>query len=118
MTAKRQLLKYIEDKTGARLDPDCLLIGFARRMAAYKRSGLIFHSMRIIEPLLKDRVVQLVFSGKAHPLDNVGKQIAENLMQYVERFPESVVFLENYHMGIAKLMVSGCDVWLNTPRGP
>ncbi|HOB08620.1 MAG: alpha-glucan family phosphorylase [Limnochordia bacterium] len=118
MTAKRQLLKYIEDKTGARLDPDCLLIGFARRMAAYKRSGLIFHSMRIIEPLLKDRVVQLVFSGKAHPLDNVGKQIAENLMQYVERFPESVVFLENYHMGIAKLMVSGCDVWLNTPQRP
>ena len=118
MTAKRQLIKYIEDKTGVRLDPDNIVIGFARRFAAYKRSGLIFHNMGIIEPLLRDRAVQVVFAGKAHPLDDVGKQIAGNLMEYVERYPESVVFLENYHMGIAKLLVSGCDVWLNTPQRP
>lgn len=118
MTAKRQLIKYIEDKTGVRLDPDNIVIGFARRFTAYKRSGLIFHNMGIIEPLLRDRAVQVVFAGKAHPLDDVGKQIAGNLMEYVERYPESVVFLENYHMGIAKLLVSGCDVWLNTPQRP
>ncbi len=118
MAAKRQLLKYIEEKTGVRLDPDNLLIGVARRVAAYKRNGLIFNHPEIIEPLLRDRIVQLVFSGKSHPLDDVGKQIARNLMQYVKRYPESVVFLENYHMGISKLLVSGCDVWLNTPQRP
>lgn len=118
MTAKRQLIKYIEDKTGIRLEQDNLIIGFARRFAAYKRSGLIFHNPEIIEPLLKERVVQLVFAGKAHPLDEVGKQVIQKLMHYVKRFPESVIFLENYNMAIGRLMTSGCDVWLNNPQRP
>ena len=89
-----------------------------RRFAAYKRSGLIFHNPEIIEPLLKERVVQLVFAGKAHPLDEVGKQVIQKLMHYVKRFPESVIFLENYNMAIGRLMTSGCDVWLNNPQRP
>lgn len=118
MTAKRQLIKFIEDKTGIRLEQDNLIIGFARRFAAYKRSGLIFHNPEIIEPLLKERIVQLVFAGKAHPLDDVGKQVIRNLMHYVKRFPESVVFLENYNMAVGRLLTSGCDVWLNNPQRP
>lgn len=118
MTAKRELLNYIEDKTGVRLDQDTLLIGFARRITHYKRAGLIFHNPEIIEPLLKERVIQLVFSGKAHPLDDVGKQVAKNLLQMVKRYPESVVFLENYNMSIGRLLTAGCDVWLNTPQRP
>ncbi len=118
MNAKRQLVKYVEDKTNVKLDPDNLIIGFARRSAAYKRSGLLFHHMEIIEPLLKEKVIQLVYSGKSHPLDDVGKQALKNLMQIVERYPESVVFLENYNMEIGKLMTQGCDVWLNNPQRP
>ncbi len=118
MTAKRQLIKYINDKNGVKFDADNLLIGFARRAAAYKRNGLLFYQPEIIEPLLKERVIQLVYSGKAHPLDDVGKQAIRNLMQIVNRYPESVVFLENYNMEIGKLMTSGCDIWLNTPQRP
>src|SRR5690554_4759716 len=69
ISAKRQLIKFIEDKTGTRFDLDNMIIGFGRRFAAYKRNGLLFHNPEIIEPLLKERVVQLVFSGKSHPLD-------------------------------------------------
>jgi starch phosphorylase len=79
---------------------------------------LIFHNPEIIEPLLKERIVQLVFAGKAHPLDDVGKQVIRNLMHYVKRFPESVVFLENYNMAVGRLLTSGCDVWLNNPQRP
>ncbi len=118
MMAKRKLVNYIEDTTGVRLDVDNLIIGFARRAAAYKRIGLIFHHPEIIEPLLQERTVQLVFSGKAHPQDHVGKQVIRNLMKMVKKFPDSIVFLENYNMEIGRLLTSGCDVWLNTPQRP
>lgn len=118
LTAKRQLIKFIENKTGVRFDLDNMIIGFGRRFAAYKRNGLLFHYPKVIEPLLKERVIQLVFSGKSHPLDEVGKQALRNLMTFVKKYSESVVFLENYDMGIGKLMTGGCDVWLTTPQRP
>lgn len=118
MNAKKQLLNYINDKTGVRLEPDNLVIGYARRSAVYKRSNLIFYQPDVIEPLLRERIVQLVFSGKAHPQDEVGKQALHKLLMMARRFPESIVFLENYNMDVGRLLTSGCDVWLNNPQRP
>ena len=115
---KKRLLEEIENRTGVTLDLDTLTIGFARRAAAYKRSGLIFYKPHIIEPLLQDRTIQLVYSGKAHPDDEWGKQIVANMAEMAYRFPDSVVFLENYNMELGRLLTSGCDVWLNTPQRP
>lgn len=118
MHNKRRLLDLIANRTGVKFDPDVLTIGFARRAAAYKRSGLIFNRMDIIEPLLKERTLQLVFSGKAHPHDEWGKRIVANIVEMAYRFPESVVFLENYDMELGRALTAGCDVWLNSPQRP
>ena len=118
MAAKRRLLKAIQERTGAQLDERKLLIGFARRAAAYKRSDLIFQRPDVIEPLLQSGQVQIVFAGKAHPDDRAGQSIISHLVQMAARFPNSVVFIPNYDMEIARLLVSGCDVWLNNPQRP
>lgn len=118
IAAKRQLIDYIKDKTGVKFDVDNLIIGFARRSAAYKRSGLIFYYPQIIEPLLEEGTVQLVFSGRSHPQDETGKQILQNLMRVVKKYPKSVVYLENYNMEMGRLLTAGCDVWLNNPQRP
>jgi len=118
MAAKRELIEFIRSETGVKFEADNLLIGFARRAAAYKRSGLIFNNPEVIDPLLQDGTIQLVFAGKSHPQDDVGKQILQNLMHYVKKYPKSVVFLENYNMKIGRLLTAGCDVWLNNPQRP
>jgi starch phosphorylase len=100
------------------LDPDALLIGFSRRAAPYKRSDLIFTDEQLISGLLNERRIQLVFSGKAHPLDDYGKEIVANLVRLSKRYPNSVVFLENYDMTIGRALTRGSDVWLNNPRRP
>lgn len=115
---KQALIDFIFQQTGAKLDPNILLIGFARRAAAYKRSELIFRDASIIEPLLNKGKIQLVFSGKAHPNDQSGKDIIQELVRMDRKFGEKVVFLENYNMQIAKLLIQGCDIWLNNPRKP
>ncbi len=115
---KKELIEFIKKNTGANLDPDALLIGFARRAAPYKRSELIFRNVDIIDPLLKEGKIQLVFSGKAHPNDTLGKEIIQKLVKMDRKYRDSVVFLENYNMEIARLMVRGCDVWLNNPKRP
>lgn len=117
-TAKKRLLTYIKEKTNKVLDLDTLTIGFARRAAPYKRGELIFRDTDTIDSLLRENKIQLVFSGKAHPNDHPGKEIVQKLVQMSEKYPQSVVFLENYNMLIGKLMVSGCDVWLNNPKRP
>lgn len=118
MECKMELLNYIRTHTGANLNPDALLIGFARRAAPYKRSDLIFRNAELIDPLLREGNIQLVFSGKAHPNDGLGKDIIADLVKMDRRYGDSVIFLENYSMEIAKLMIRGCDVWLNNPRRP
>jgi starch phosphorylase len=115
---KKEFIDYVRQHTGANLAPDKLLIGFARRVTPYKRSELIFRNMNIIDPLLKEGKIQLVFSGKAHPNDTLGKDIVQKLVAMDRNYRDSVVFLENYNMQIAQLMVKGCDVWLNNPRRP
>lgn len=115
---KLQLIDFIKERNGIALDPDILTIGFARRAAPYKRSNLIFRDEGVIVPLLEKGKLQMVFSGKAHPLDDYGKEIIATLVRYSRRFPQAVTFLENYDMTIAKMMTRGADVWLNNPRRP
>lgn len=104
------------------LNPEALTIGFARRFAPYKRAGLLFSDpdrlLRIVSD--KRRPVQFIFAGKAHPRDNKGKELIKQVVQQsrLEGFRRSLVFLENYDLNIARYLVQGVDVWLNTPRRP
>ena len=104
------------------LNPDALTIGFARRFAAYKRANLLIRDPERLARLLNDpqRPVQLIFAGKAHPQDTGGKQLIQAIINLAARpeFRRKVVFLENYDMAIARYMVQGSDVWLNTPLRP
>lgn len=116
--AKRELLTEIEARNQVKLKEDVLTIGFARRMAGYKRGDLIFTKPEVIFPLLEKGRLQLIFSGKAHPNDLSGKALVERLYHISRRYPENVVFLQNYNMKIGKLLTRGCDVWLNNPVRP
>jgi starch phosphorylase len=104
------------------LDPDALTIGFARRFATYKRAPLIFQQFENILRLTRDktRPIQFVFAGKAHPRDEDGKRYIQHII-HLSKYSDlqgHLVFIENYDMHVARQMVSGCDVWLNTPRRP
>ena len=104
------------------LDPEALTIGFARRFATYKRGDLIFRNVERVIALLndKDRPVQFIFSGKAHPKDTGGKELIQRVVQQSRRpeYRRRVVFLEDYDMNVARYLVQGVDVWLNNPRRP
>jgi starch phosphorylase len=104
------------------LDPDALTIGFARRFATYKRAPLIFDRLEDVIKLVKDRQrpVQFIFAGKAHPRDDEGKKFIQRII-HLSKYSElkgHLVFIENYDVHVARQMVSGCDVWLNNPRRP
>ena len=115
---KKELIGEVAERTGVRLNKDSIIVGFARRAAPYKRSDLIFRNEALIESLLNEGKLQLVFSGKAHPNDLTGKAIVSNLSRMAARYPGCVVFLQNYDMHIGALMTRGCDVWLNNPLRP
>jgi starch phosphorylase/maltose phosphorylase len=104
------------------LDPEALTIGFARRFATYKRAPLIFRDRARAETLFADaeRPLQLIYAGKAHPADDAGKKFIQRIYEISrqEPFEGKVLFLENYDMEIGRMLVSGCDVWLNNPRRP
>jgi starch phosphorylase len=104
------------------LNPDALTIGFARRFATYKRAPLIFQQFDQIVKLVRDkqRPVQFIFAGKAHPRDDEGKRFIQQII-HLSKHSElagHLVFLENYDVHVARQMVAGCDVWLNNPRRP
>lgn len=104
------------------LDPDALTIGFARRFATYKRGTLIFRDLeRLLHILnLPNQPVQFIFSGKAHPKDQGGKELIAQVVQYARRaeFRRKIVFLEDYDMNVARHLIQGVDVWMNNPRRP
>ncbi|HSQ55016.1 MAG TPA: alpha-glucan family phosphorylase [Gemmata sp.] len=104
------------------LDPEALTIGFARRFATYKRGDLIFRTPERIAELLndKERPVQFIFAGKAHPKDNGGKELIQRVVQFARKpeFRRRVVFIEDYDMNVARFLIQGVDVWLNNPRRP
>ncbi len=104
------------------LSPDALTIGFARRFATYKRATLLFRNPDRLDKIINNpaRPVQIIIAGKAHPQDNEGKAFIKQIIHLARepRFQNRIVFLENYNMRMASLLVSGCDVWLNNPRRP
>ncbi|MCW8848339.1 MAG: alpha-glucan family phosphorylase, partial [Melioribacteraceae bacterium] len=104
------------------LNPSALTIGFARRFATYKRANLILRDIERLSLLLgnPDFPVQFIIAGKAHPQDDEGKKLIQEIVATSKdpNFRKKIVFLENYDMNIARYMVEGCDVWLNNPRRP
>jgi starch phosphorylase len=104
------------------LDPNALTIGFARRFATYKRADLFFRLLDTLAELVNDpqRPVQLIFSGKAHPADEPGKHLIKKIenLRHDRRFAGRMVFIEDYDINVARHLVQGVDVWLNTPRRP
>ncbi len=104
------------------LDPNALTIGFARRFATYKRADLFFHLLDELAELINDpqRPVQFIFSGKAHPADQPGKELIQKIsnLRYDPRFAGRMVFIEDYDINVARHLVQGVDIWLNNPRRP
>jgi starch phosphorylase len=102
------------------LDPEALTIGFARRFASYKRGALLLRDVGRLQRLLEEtkRPIQFIFAGKAHPADHEGKELIKALVNFARNpaVRRRVVFLENYDINIARMLVQGADVWLNTPR--
>lgn len=117
-TLKGDLLDAVTARCGVRLDPGVLTIGFARRAASYKRSNLIFHDPERIGRLLAGRQLQLVFAGKAHPDDEMGRQIIGELVAMAARSPHAVVFVPDYDMALGRALTRGADVWMNNPIRP
>lgn len=113
---------YQIEKAEEVLDPEALTIGFARRFATYKRATLLFRDTERLKKILTNpqQPVQIIFSGKAHPQDKFGKELIHKVVQMAS-LPElrnHIVFLEDYDIEVARHLVQGVDVWLNTPRRP
>lgn len=121
---EKELRQRAEDpklyfKTIAPLSEDKLTIGFARRFATYKRANLIFSNLDRLEEIV-NRGVQFIFAGKAHPNDGAGQDLIRNIIR-ISKMPQfigKIIFIENYDMYVAKQLVRGVDVWLNTPTRP
>lgn len=119
LKAKKRLISYVNSVTGVGFTDELLTICFARRAAAYKRATLLFADIEYLMNLSFDRV-QLIFAGKAHPRDEPGKQLIKEVVNIGRQYENKLrlVFLPNYNIWLASLMVQGTDVWLNTPRRP
>ena len=122
-TGRLELVGMVRDLLGHDLlDPDVLTIGFARRFATYKRSTLLLSQLDRLKKMLLDpeRPVQFVFAGKAHPADQPGKALIQEIHHLASEHDvrHRFVFIPDYDIGIARTMYHGCDVWLNTPRRP
>ena len=108
--------------SGSLMDPNVLTIGFARRFATYKRANLLMRDVnRLLKLVNNERMpVQFVFAGKAHPADDPGKRMIQELYRTIKRaeFAGRMMFIEDYDQNIARHLLQGVDVWLNTPRRP
>ncbi len=117
--AKADLIDYQKSHSWVHMKKDMLTIGFARRVAEYKRALLVFSDLERLAGIAKGKV-QFVFAGKSHPADNNGKRMIKRIQDISDQLWNSyeirVAFLENYDWDLSKLMVSGCNVWLNNPR--
>jgi starch phosphorylase len=117
--AKKILIDYVNSVSGTEMDCETLTIGFARRATAYKRADLLFSDLKRLEQIGTGKI-QIIYAGKAHPKDTVGKQLIEKIFSYREKFKGKIriAFIQNYNMEIALKLVSGVDIWLNTPLRP
>lgn len=119
--AKRGLLAEVEKRSGIRLDPKVMTIGFARRATAYKRADLLFSDLERLKKIARQvGPLQVIYGGKAHPRDEGGKGLIRRIFQAANALRDTikVVYLEEYDMALAKYMCSGVDIWLNTPQKP
>lgn len=119
---KERLLAHVYRRTNVRLRADVLTIGFARRFATYKRADLLLHDIKRLAAIVQNptRPVQCILAGKAHPKDTAGKELIQKVYESIREhgLHAHVVFVEDYDMDLARLLVRGCDVWLNTPERP
>lgn len=116
---KEGLLKMVKERSGVDLDPAVATLGFARRMTGYKRPDLLFSDLERLKHIAQQTPLQIVLAGKAHPRDEGGKGLIERLHRHVRELPSiRIAYLPNYDMTIARVLVAGVDVWLNTPLPP
>jgi len=120
--ARREELRDVLQQLERTLSPDALTIGFARRFATYKRANLLLADIEKIAAMVNDpkRPVQFVFAGKAHPLDEPGKRVLQQIAQLMRdpKFSDKFVFVEDYDINVGRHLTQGVDVWLNNPRRP
>jgi starch phosphorylase len=119
--AKRRLIHHVNRETNSGMDVDVLTFGFARRATGYKRWDLVFQDMDRLRKIAAGAgPFQLIYSGKAHPHDEQGKKVIQRILQVKEALREQVriAYLPNYDLDLAKMLIAGVDVWLNTPQPP
>jgi len=118
--AKLQLIEKVQTLTGVALQPNIPIFGFARRMTAYKRPDLLFSDLERLQAIARNHPFQIVLAGKAHPRDENGKRIIEQLHAQAQALAGTipVVYLPDYDMALAQTLTAGVDVWLNTPLPP
>jgi starch phosphorylase len=119
--AKHELLTEVERRTGVRLDPAVMTLGFARRVTSYKRADLLFHDLERLKRIANQvGPLQVVYAGKAHPRDEGGKALIRRVFQAAAALEGvvPVVYLEDYDITLGKYLCSGVDLWLNTPQKP
>jgi len=118
--AKRLLINYVNKPTNIGMDYDALTIGFARRATEYKRANLLFSDLGRLRKVKRKGPIQIILAGKAHPKDFAGKRLIQQIFGYIESLKDEIkiVYLENYDMHAAAMLVAGVDVWLNTPLPP
>jgi starch phosphorylase len=117
---KKMLIDYVNKVTNIGMDYNTLTLGFARRATEYKRTNLLFSDLEKLKRVNSRGNVQVIFAGKAHPRDESGKKMIEQVFDYIEKLKDEVkiVYLTDYDMNLAAKLVSGVDVWLNTPLPP
>ena len=119
--AKKALSEYVATAEGVRLNPDMFTIGFARRATAYKRGNMLFADLaRLLRIADRSKGIQIVFAGKAHPDDHEGKLLMQQIIANMKEIGHRItcVYIPNYDMALAKLIIPGVDLWLNTPTRP
>lgn len=120
--AKEALVGRVKELAGIALDTQAATFGFARRMTAYKRPDLLFEDLERLRSIARQRPIQIVLAGKAHPHDEEGKRLIALLHQRARARALAgsvpVVYLPDYDMALAQLLVAGCDIWVNTPLPP
>ena len=118
--SKGLLIDYVNKATEIDVDYDTLTLGFARRSTEYKRANLLFSDLEKLKKVNRKGKIQIILAGKAHPRDGSGKRLIEQISGYIEKLKDDIkiVYLADYDMEIAAKLVSGVDVWLNTPLPP
>jgi starch phosphorylase len=118
--AKDDLLAEVARRTGRKLQPEKLLLAFARRITGYKRPDLLFSDIERLRAIHQKHRVQIVMAGKSHPRDEGGKALLKDIHRHIKELAgePDVVYMPGYDMTLAKLMVAGADIWLNTPLPP